>query len=186
MSFQKMKLPAKSLKMIQRPEVVGESDQDKAARLKKNMNRLARKRRAEHHREAMRRYRADLKEHEVELARRQLEDEADRDRAANAQIQHNANQDREQARQGISRNLDPEFKSQATKCILLHIRTLWPWKMLSLPSLILPTRIHRQGEAGAGARSCLLRSSGVKVLLLRGRNRHGRACVLCYVRAGQR
>jgi hypothetical protein len=126
------------------------------------MNRLARKRRAEHHREAMRRYRADLKEHEVELARRQLEDEADRDRAANAQIQHNANQDREQARQGISRNLDPEFKSQATKCILLHIRTLWPWKMLSLPSLILPTRIHRQGEAGAGARSCLVRSSGGK------------------------
>jgi hypothetical protein len=50
-------------------EVVEESDQDKAACLKKNRNKLARKHRAEHCKEAMRRYQVALTDYEDELAR---------------------------------------------------------------------------------------------------------------------
>ena len=91
------------------PEVPGESDQDKAAYLKKNKARVACKHRVEHRKEAMRRYDAALKDYEEELAQQRLQDEAERDHVANAQSQHTANQDREWARQGVSRNLEPEF-----------------------------------------------------------------------------
>ena len=57
----------------------------------------------------MRRYDAALKDYEEELAQQRLQDEAERDHVANAQSQHTANQDREWARQGVSRNLEPEF-----------------------------------------------------------------------------
>lgn len=70
---------------------------------------MARKHRTEHRKEAIRHDIAAMNNYEDELARQRLEDEAERDRVSNAQTQHNVNQDRERARQGVSRNLEPEF-----------------------------------------------------------------------------
>jgi hypothetical protein len=54
-------------------------------------------------------YHATLKNYEDEVARRQLEDEAARDQAVEDQNRRYAEQDRQEAQQGVSRNLEPDF-----------------------------------------------------------------------------
>jgi hypothetical protein len=65
------------------PKVPREFEHDEAARLKMNRIKIARKRCAEHHKEAMQCYNAAMKDYEDELTHRHLEDEAERDHATN-------------------------------------------------------------------------------------------------------
>ena len=62
-------------------KIPNETGQDKAARLKRNKAKAARKQLAEHRKEAMRHYHAALKEYEDEISQRNLEDEAKCDRS---------------------------------------------------------------------------------------------------------
>jgi hypothetical protein len=115
------------------PEVPNESDQDKAARLRRNKAKHVWKQRAEHCQEAMHHYHAALKNYKDEVAQKQLEDEAARDQAVEDQNRRHAKQDRQETRQGVSRNLD-----QTSSGWLDIMFTLLRLKISSLLKMRLP------------------------------------------------
>lgn len=90
-------------------EVPNETEDDKTARLRRNKAKLARKNHAEHHKEALMRYHSTLRDYEWELNWRNLEDGAECNHIAEQRQKENADQNRHQAREGVSRNLDLDF-----------------------------------------------------------------------------
>jgi hypothetical protein len=95
------------------PAPIGESEEEKAARIKKNKNKQARRNRAQHRREAIQHSQADYRNYEEELERRQLADLVEQNHIAQARGQSNANRDRERRLESVSRNLEPDFMEVA-------------------------------------------------------------------------
>ena len=91
------------------PEPPNEPEQDKIARTKRNKAKTVQKQRAIHHREAIQRFQTEMKNYEDEVARRRLEDEVARDNAIADQNRRHVEQIRNQAREGVSCNLEPDF-----------------------------------------------------------------------------